>query len=135
MREGQATQQPCCHDDQPRHEWKACDDGRISWPLVVESIGRSPSANVGPIRENVLKPQAILVEYADGTRGAVLNLIEAVSDFCFAGRLNGQSEPVSFYFDLPQPPGARFFDPLTWHIEQFACRNDRARLSRSWLRS
>ncbi len=99
--------------------WKACDDGRISWPLVVEAIGRSPSANVGPIRENVLKPLAILVEYADGTRGAVLNLIEAVSDFCFAGRLKGRTEPVSFYFDLPQPPGARFFDPLTWHIEQF----------------
>jgi hypothetical protein len=99
--------------------WKACDEGQISWPLVVEAIGRSPSANVGPIRENVLKPLAILVEYADGTRGAVLNLIEAVSDFCFASRLKGQAEPVSFYFDLPQPPGARFFDPLTWHIEQF----------------
>jgi hypothetical protein len=99
--------------------WKACDDGRISWPLVVEAIGRSPSANVGPIRENVLKPLAILIEYADGTHGAVLNLIEAVSDFCFAGRLKAQEEPVSFYFDLPQPPGARFFDPLTWHIEQF----------------
>ncbi len=99
--------------------WKACDEGRISWPLVVEAIGRSPSANVGPIRENVLKPLAILIEYADGTRGAVLNLIEAVSDFCFAGRLKEQMEPVSFYFDLPQPPGARFFDPLTWHIEQF----------------
>src|SRR5262245_53773508 len=99
--------------------WKACDEGRISWPLVVEAIGRSPSANVGPIRENVLKPLAILVEYADGTRGAVLNLIEAVSDFCFAGRMKSQVEPVSFYFDLPAPPGARFFDPLTWHIEQF----------------
>jgi hypothetical protein len=99
--------------------WKACDEGRISWPLVVEAIGRSPSANVGPIRENVLKPLAILIEYADGTRGAVLNLIEAVSDNCFAARLKNQAEPVSFYFDLPQPPGARFFDPLTWHIEQF----------------
>jgi hypothetical protein len=99
--------------------WKACDDGRISWPLVVEAIGRSPSANVGPIRENVLKPLAILIEYADGTRGAVLNLIEALSDFSFAARIKGRDEPVSFYFDLPQPPGARFFDPLTFHIEQF----------------
>jgi hypothetical protein len=99
--------------------WKACDEGRISWPLVVEAIGRSPSANVGPIRENVLKPLAIVVEYADGTRGAVLNLIEAVSDNCFAARIKDKAEPVSFCFDLPQPPGARFFDPLTWHIEQF----------------
>jgi hypothetical protein len=99
--------------------WKACDEGRISWQLVVEAIGRSPSANVGPIRENVAKPVAILIEYADGTRGAVLNLIEAVSDFCFAGRLKGQTEPLSCCFDLPAPPGARFFDPLTYHIEQF----------------
>jgi len=99
--------------------WKACDDGRISWPLVVEAIGRSPSANVGPIRENVLNPVAIIVEYADGTRGAVLNLIEAVSDFCFAARLKDRKATVSCNFDLPAPPGARFFDPLTWHIEQF----------------
>lgn len=99
--------------------WKACDDGRISWPLVVEAVGRSPSANVGPIRENVLKPLAILVEYSDGTRGAVLNLVEAVTDFSFAARVTGRPDPVSFYFDLPLPPGARFFDPLTWHIEQF----------------
>jgi hypothetical protein len=33
--------------------------------------------------------------------------------------LKGKIDPVSFYFDLPLPPGARFFDPLTWHIEQF----------------
>jgi hypothetical protein len=99
--------------------WKACDDGRIAWPLVLEAIGRSPSANVGPIRENVTRPQAILIEYTDGTRGAVLNLIEAVTDFCFAGRLAGRDAPVSCYFDLPLPPGARFFDPLTYHIEQF----------------
>ena len=98
--------------------WKACDEGRISWPLVEESIARCPSANVGPIRENVLKPLAILIEYADGTRGAVLNLIEAVSEFGFAGRLKDQKEPVSCWFQLPEPPGARFFDPLTWHIEQ-----------------
>ena len=98
--------------------WKACDEGRITWSLVEESIGRCPSANVGPIRENVLKPLAILIEYADGTRGAVLNLIEAVSEFGFAGRLRDQKEPVSCLFHLPEPPGARFFDPLTYHIEQ-----------------
>jgi hypothetical protein len=99
--------------------WKACDSGRINWALVQEAVGRSPSANVGPIRENVTKPLAILIEYTDGTRGAVLNLIEAVSDFCFAGKLENRDDPVSFCFELPAPPGARFFDPLTYHIEQF----------------
>jgi hypothetical protein len=67
----------------------------------------------------VLNPAAILVEYKDGTRGAVLNLIEQTSEFGFAGSIRGQVDPVSCCFFLPSPPGARFFDPLTWHIEQF----------------
>ena len=99
--------------------WKAADDGRVSWPLVEEAVARCHSANVGPIRENVTHPMAILVEYRDGTRGAVLNLIEATSEFAFAGRIRDRAEPLSCCFYLPAPPGARFFDPLTWHIEQF----------------
>jgi hypothetical protein len=99
--------------------WKAADEGRFDWRLIEEAVGRCPSANVGPIRENVTKPMAILVEYKDGTRGAVLNLIEATSEFGFAGRVRGRKEPLSCCFHLPAPPGARFFDPLTWHIEQF----------------
>ena len=62
---------------------------------------------------------AILIEYADGTKGTVLNLIEQVSDFAFAGSVKGVKEPISSCFYLPAPPGARFFDPLTWNIEQF----------------
>ena len=99
--------------------WKAVDAGRIDWQLVEEAVGRCPSANVGPIRENVTRPMAILVEYRDGTRGAVLNLIEATSEFGFAAKVRGRKEPLSCCFHLPAPPGARFFDPLTWHIEQF----------------
>jgi hypothetical protein len=99
--------------------WKAIDADRISGRLVQAALDRCPSQNVGPLRENVLKPAAILVEYADGTRGAVLNLIEQTSEFGFAGSVQGRPEPVSTYFHLPSPPGARFFDPLTWNIEQF----------------
>jgi hypothetical protein len=83
------------------------------------AIDRCPSKNVGPLRENVHKPTALLVDYQDGTRGAVLNLIEQTSEFGFAGSIRGQAEPVSCCCFLPSPPGARFFDPLTWHIEQF----------------
>jgi hypothetical protein len=99
--------------------WKAGDAGRWSWKLLQAAVRRCSSMNVGPIRENVLKPQAILIEYTDGTRGAALNLIEQVSEFAFAGHLAGQEEPVSSCFYLPAPPGAQFFNPLTWHIEQF----------------
>jgi hypothetical protein len=98
--------------------WKAGDDGLWSWDLLKAALARNPSTNYGDPREQVLKPSAILIEYADGTRGAVLNLIEACSENSFAGRVAGQKDPLSTWFVLPPPPGARFFDPLTWNIER-----------------
>jgi hypothetical protein len=99
--------------------WKAGDEGRWSWKLLEAALARNPSNNYGSPRENVSKPQAILIEYRDGTRGAVLNLIEQVSDFSFAGQTAEGAEPLSTVFYLPSPPGAKFFDPLTYNIEKF----------------
>jgi len=99
--------------------WKAGDAGRWSWKLFHAAAGRSPSYNVGDPRENVPKPKAILIEYRDGTRGAVLNLPEQLSDMNFAGLVVGRDGPVSTDFFLPGPPGARFFDPLVSNIEKF----------------
>ena len=98
--------------------WKAGDAGRWSWPLLRAALSRSPSNNYGDLRENVAKPIAILVEYRDGTRGTAINLPEQISDFNFAAQLEGQTEPVSLCFYLPSPPGARYFDALTWNIEK-----------------
>lgn len=99
--------------------WKAGDAGRWSWKLLNLALRRCSSHNVGSVLENVRNPQAILVEYLDGTSGACLNLIEQTSEFAFAGRISGQAEPISSCFYLPAPPGAAFFNPLTWHIERF----------------
>jgi hypothetical protein len=99
--------------------WKAGDAGRWSWKLFHAAAGRSPSYNIGDPHENVREPKAILIEYRDGTRGAVLNLPEQLSDMNFAGAVQGQDEPLSTDFYLPAPPGARFFDPLTANIEKF----------------
>jgi hypothetical protein len=99
--------------------WKAGDAGRWSWPLLEHALSRCPSRNYGKVREQVKQPLCTLIEYNDGTQGAVFNLVEAVSDFAFAGRIKGQAEPVSTCFYLPAPPGARFFDPLTFNIEKF----------------
>jgi hypothetical protein len=98
--------------------WQAIDAGRINARLVDAALARCQSNNVGPLRENVTHPLAILVEYRDGTRGAVLNLIEQTSEFAFAATIQGQSNPISTCFYLPAPPGARFFDPLCWNIER-----------------
>lgn len=99
--------------------WKAGDAGRWSWKLLEAAVARSPSSNYGKARDNVKHPIAILVDYKDGTRGAVLNLIEQVSDFSFAGFVKDRPDPISTCFYLPAPPGAKFFDPLTYNIEKF----------------
>ena len=99
--------------------WKAGDEGRWSWTLLEHALSRCPSRNYGRIRDEVQHPLVTLIEYVDGTKGAVFNLVEATSDFAFAGRIKDQSEPVSTCFYLPAPPGARFFDPLTFNIEKF----------------
>ncbi|HVC95537.1 MAG TPA: hypothetical protein VND64_17715 [Pirellulales bacterium] len=98
---------------------EAGQTGRWSWPLAKAAAKRSPSYNIGDPRANVLDPIAILIEYRDGTRGAVLNLPEQLSDFNFAGRIRGRDDIVSTGFELPAPPGARFFDPLVANIEKF----------------
>jgi hypothetical protein len=99
--------------------WKAGDEGLWSWELLEAALARNPSNNTGDVRENVRNPQALLIEYADGTRGAAINLIEQVSEFSFAGRVDGRDQPLSTHFVLPAPPGANFFDGLMWNIERF----------------
>jgi hypothetical protein len=97
--------------------WKAGDEGRWSWALLDAALARNPSCNTGTARKNVISPEALLVEYADGTRGAALNLVEHVVDFTFAGRLAEREAPVTTLFELPGI--GRFFDTLVWNIEKF----------------
>lgn len=99
--------------------WKAGDDGLWSWKLLEAALARCPSSNVGKVRDNVREPLALLIEYRDGTRATVLNLMEQVSELAFAATVEGRKEPTATCFVLPPPPGAKFFDPLTWHIERF----------------
>ena len=41
-----------------------------------------------------------------------------LQDFCFAGRIKGEAKPASCLFRMPPPPGARYFDGLTFNIEK-----------------
>jgi hypothetical protein len=112
--------------------WKAGDEGRWSWHLLEHALGRSPSLNVGDVRENCrhfvpppgrptfLKgPIAFLVEYRDGLRATALILNGHVDDTTFAARVAGEKKPVSTLFYLPPPPGASFLQALTVKIEDF----------------
>lgn len=114
--------------------WKAGDQGLWSWDLLEEALARCPSRNVGDVRDNVSNPTAFLLDYADGARGAVLILNEHIADFSFAGRVKGRKEPISSNFYLPAPPGARYFDALTYNIEKlFATGKPPYPVERTWL--
>ncbi len=112
--------------------WKAGDDGLWSWDLLEAALARSPSLNVGDIRDNCRQfvpppnrptfpkgPLAFLVEYRDGFKAAALLLNGHVDDTTFAAKLADEPKPVSTLFDLPAPPGAGFLQALTVKIEEF----------------
>jgi hypothetical protein len=112
--------------------WKAGDQGLWSWELLEHALGRSPSLNVGDIKDNCRQfvpppgrptflkgPVAFLIEYRDGLRAAVLLLNGHHDDTTFAARLVGEKKPVSMLFYLPPPPGAAFLQALTVKIEDF----------------
>jgi hypothetical protein len=112
--------------------WKAGDKGLWSWDLLEAALSRSPSLNVGDIRDNCRQfapppnrptfpkgPLAFLVEYRDGLKAAALLLNGHVDDTTFAAKLADKKEPVSTLFDLPAPPGAGFLQALTVKIEEF----------------
>ncbi len=112
--------------------WKAGDDGLWSWDLLEAALGRSPSLNVGDIRDNCRQflpppnrptfpkgPLAFLVEYRDGFRAAALLLNGHVDDTTFAAKLADEKKPVSTLFDLPAPPGAGFLQALAEKVEDF----------------
>src|SRR6516225_9916950 len=97
--------------------WKAGDDGVWSWELLEAALGRSPSRNVGDIKENCrhyrspmdhpelrTSPLAFVVEYRDGLRATVLVLNGHVDDTTFAARVGGEKAPASTFFYLPPPP-------------------------------
>lgn len=98
--------------------FKAGDAGQFSWELVEAALSRCPTNNVGSVRENVRKPLGLFIEYRDGTKAAVFNLIEQSFDLAFGGRIRNVKEPVSCCMFLPGPPRARFFDPLSHHIAE-----------------
>jgi hypothetical protein len=112
--------------------WRAGDAGEWSWELLDHAVGRTPSLNVGNVRDNCRHynmlpgrpalnrgPVAFLIEYLDGLRATVLMLNGHIDETVFAARVEGERRPVSTLFFLPPPPGAAFLQALTMKIEDF----------------
>jgi hypothetical protein len=70
------------------------------------------------IREWVKDPVAYRIEYKDGLKATMLLMNGLVSDFTFAARLKGQSEPVSTLFYLPPNPNVQYSAILMSKVEE-----------------
>src|SRR5262249_2238059 len=108
--------------------WRAGDAGRGGGGRREAGPGRRGTGRPGGGRQNVgsmavggmpaTPATAFLVEYRDGTRGTVLLLNGHIQDFCFAAKIKGETKPAACLFQLPPPPGARYFDCLVANIEK-----------------
>jgi hypothetical protein len=99
--------------------WRLWERGAWDKNLTEAALKKSPSRDFGHPKDHVENPFAFLVEYQDGTKATLINLQGYVSDITAAVKLAGDSKPYATHFVLPAPPGARFFNPLVWHIEKF----------------
>lgn len=70
------------------------------------------------IREWVKDPVAYRIHYSDGVRATMLLMNGLVTDFTFAARLKGQSEPLSTLFYLPPNPNVVYSAALMDNAEQ-----------------
>jgi hypothetical protein len=70
------------------------------------------------MRAWVKDPVAYRIEYRDGVKATMLLLNGLVSDFTFAARLKGESEPLSTLFYLPPTPNVTYSASLMSKAEE-----------------
>jgi len=110
-----------------REVWRAGDAGRWSWRLLDAALSHSVTANLGDVRANTgtmavggmpaTPAIALLVEYADGTRGTALLLNGHVQDMT-AAVFDGKSIRSGAFEVLP-PPGCRHYDRLVSVLDEY----------------
>ncbi len=73
---------------------------------------------IAQMKEWVKTPIAYRFEYADGTKGTMLQLNKLVEDFTFAARLKNKPEPLSTLFYLPPNPNVTYSASLMTKAEE-----------------
>ncbi len=111
--------------------WKAGEQGVWSKRLLEAAFSRSDSlmgysdldsrpqslAHNGELPKLVKNPAAYIIERTDGLRTTLLMLNGALSDYCFAARLQN-GEIISTQFFLPPTPNVTYSACLVAQIEQ-----------------
>ena len=98
--------------------WKAMDDGRISKQLVEAACNKIKGKKTGSMRELVKDPHAVIVNYKDGTKGAIVMLTGYVNQsWAYAANANGQTVATEFVLDHSM--SYSHFSYLTLNIQKF----------------
>ncbi|MEX2572921.1 MAG: twin-arginine translocation signal domain-containing protein [Balneolaceae bacterium] len=98
--------------------WQAMDEGRISEDLVHAACDSIRDKETGNMREIVSNPRALIIQYNDGLKGAILMLDEYVNNnWAYAAEADG--ETVATEFVLNSSVQASHFSYLTLNIQKF----------------
>ena len=80
--------------------WAAIDAGKISLQLVNAACDKIKNKATGSMRELVKMPYAVIVNYKDGTKGAILMLNEYVnSGWAYSAKVDGKVVATEFVLD------------------------------------
>lgn len=102
-------------------KWRDSPQGRWCKPLLEAALARCPSRKEGEMEKVTRKPVAFRIEYTDGLPAVAFMLNGYIQSWAFAGRLKGQTEPVSTWFvyqERQHPRDLPNADGLTYCIEE-----------------
>ncbi len=114
--------------------WKAIDSGKISQKLVDAACETIKEREIGNMREIVPTPYAVIVNYADGTKGTILMLDKYVKTG-WAYSANTSKGIVATAFVLAGGPNYSHFSYLTLNIQKFIVSGPVAPIERNLLTS
>lgn len=100
--------------------WQAAREGRWSRDLAEAACACIENKPAGTMEEHCKEPALFLIEYRDGTRGAILMLNGYVSDLAYAARVGGQIQATEFYLQGHGGPVGSYshFSYLSLNIEE-----------------
>ena len=96
--------------------WQAGEEGRWSPELATAACAPIPDKPEGNLQDHCENPAVFLLEHSDGFRSAVLMLNGYISDFAYAGQINGEIQGVQFRLQGGGPHA--HFSYLSLNIEE-----------------
>ena len=114
--------------------WKAIDSGKISQKLVDAACDTIQDKETGNMREIVTTPYAVIVNYADGTKGTIMMLDKYVKSG-WAYSANTSKGIVATEFVLSGGPNYAHFSYLSLNIQKFIVSRPTAPIERNLLTS